>query len=164
MPACTLALTQPTVRFPWPACHPCGFAIIVVNVCWTNIYRNALLTNANPATLRSYFGLHGSIPSLTNSMIVSIGWYCRAHGRSKVNQLVSYCFFPKNYLFTWVPWHDSIDLTLWVSLTAIYICECQTNFLPHNKVNNERNLWNRTIASQRKDSCNLGQLYFYVGV
>ncbi len=45
MSACTLALTQPTVKFPWPrpltgyAYNPCGFDIVVINVCKPDINR-----------------------------------------------------------------------------------------------------------------------------
>ncbi len=55
MTACALELTQPTIRFPYRptgyACYPCGFAIVVVNVCRADIDRYALSGNANPATM-----------------------------------------------------------------------------------------------------------------
>ncbi len=61
LPACTLALAHPTVTFPWPrpltgcACHPCGFPIVVVNVCRPDVDRYAISGNAYPAILRCFF-------------------------------------------------------------------------------------------------------------
>ncbi len=61
MPACTRALTYPSVKFPWPwlligcAYYQYGVVIVVVNFRITAIDRYALTNNANYATMRSCF-------------------------------------------------------------------------------------------------------------
>ncbi len=53
IPACTFALPQPMVKFPWPrprtgcAYYPCGLAIVVVKVCRADSDRYAVSGNAN---------------------------------------------------------------------------------------------------------------------
>ncbi len=60
MPTCARALTQPTVKIPWPRpltgckCYLCGLSIVIVNICITDIDRYALSGNANPATQRTF--------------------------------------------------------------------------------------------------------------
>ncbi len=116
LPACTRALTQITIKFPWPrlpvgcTCYPCGFAIVVVNVYRADINRYALSGNAVPETRRSFLWTQWhSIgnTSMTNSKIVSIGSYWRAHGRSKNNQLVHAGLFSETYTSSFVKKHST---------------------------------------------------------
>ncbi len=97
MPACTFALTQPTVKFSCSrlltgcACYPCGFAIVVVNVCITGINRCTLSCTAISETL-SFLRTHWhpiENTFMTNSTVVSICCSCIAHNRYKNNQFES---------------------------------------------------------------------------
>ncbi len=87
MPACSLGLIQPRVKFPSSkpltgcASCPCRFPVVVMNVGRTDINRYDVSGNANPATLRLHLQqtieFLGSVLAITTHLIqifVQNGW------------------------------------------------------------------------------------------